>query len=61
MIVYCPKCEYYYDDEFRWTLCPHATFLANDGANNFKYHPSSYRSREHPAPSPKGPEWGRVR
>lgn len=23
MIVLCPKCECRYDDEFRWTICPH--------------------------------------
>ena len=46
MIVQCPNCKIYYDDEFRNTICPHKTFLANDGANNFKHHKKSYLSKE---------------
>jgi hypothetical protein len=34
----------YFDDEFRDTGCPHATFAANDGNNNFSHHPDSYLS-----------------
>lgn len=44
MIVECEKCLLYYDDEFRWTICPHETFAANDGHNNFVHHPESYIS-----------------
>jgi hypothetical protein len=38
MIIQCDKCQKYYDDEFRDTSCPHDTFLANDGQNNFKHY-----------------------
>ena len=41
MIVTCDKCKARYDDEFRLTICPHDTFLANDGINNFAHHPES--------------------
>lgn len=41
MIVTCPKCEARYDDTYRWTICPHGTFAANDGQNNFAHHPES--------------------
>lgn len=44
MIVQCGKCLVYYDDEFRFTFCPHDTFAANDGHNNFEYHNDAYRS-----------------
>lgn len=39
MIVTCEVCKKFYDDEFRDTQCPHDTFSANDGHNNFKHHP----------------------
>ena len=42
MIVQCTLCDCYYDDEFRLTFCPHDTFAANDGNNNFAYHDDSY-------------------
>lgn len=42
MIVTCDKCDTRYDDEYRWTFCPHKTFDANDGANNFTHHPESF-------------------
>lgn len=38
MIIQCDQCKKYYDDEFRNTTCPHDTFLANDGQNNFKHY-----------------------
>lgn len=39
MIVKCEKCGKRFEDEFRRTICPHDTFLANDGQNNFTiYH-----------------------
>lgn len=31
-----------FDDEYRTTICPHETFAANDGANNFAHHPESH-------------------
>jgi hypothetical protein len=42
MIVQCPDCKRRFDDEFRTTICPHETFAANDGLNNFAHHPESY-------------------
>lgn len=42
MIVECPECHGRYDDTYRWTICPHGTFAANDGQNNFAHHPESY-------------------
>lgn len=42
MIVKCDQCAKFYDDQFRNTDCPHDTFLANDGQNNFKYYPESW-------------------
>lgn len=42
MIVTCEKCGRRFDDEFRVTYCPHDTFAANDGNNNFAHHPESY-------------------
>lgn len=44
MIVQCPTCFALFDDEFRLTICPHDTFAANDGQNNFAHHPESYLS-----------------
>ncbi len=49
MIVQCPKCRMYYEDSYRWTICPHQTFAANDGANNFAYHDESYLDKEPPS------------
>ena len=46
MIVQCSKCNLKFDDEFRWTICPHETFAANDGKNNFQHHPESYLERD---------------
>lgn len=37
----CESCNWTYDDEFRSTICPHDTFAANDGNNNFAHHPDS--------------------
>lgn len=48
MIVQCPTCRTYYDDTYRWTICPHDPFLANDGNNNFSTHPESYLSLVRP-------------
>lgn len=42
MKVYCAQCDTRYDDEFRTTICPHETFAANDGKNNFAHHPESF-------------------
>lgn len=41
MIVCCNKCQLRFDDEFRTTICPHETFAANDGRNNFKHYPDA--------------------
>lgn len=35
MITKCGKCGASYDDQYRYTICPHLTFPANDGYNNF--------------------------
>ena len=48
MIVQCDSCKRYFDNEFRLTYCPHDTFAANDGKNNFAHHPESYLSSEAP-------------
>lgn len=42
MVVHCDQCCWYFDDEFRSTLCPHKTFPANDGTNRFYHHPRAY-------------------
>ena len=44
MIVRCADCNRTFDDEFRSTICPHKTFAANDGQNNFAHHPESHLS-----------------
>ncbi len=44
MIVRCEECKKYFEDEFRSYVCPHYTFAANDGNNNFAHHPESYLS-----------------
>ncbi len=51
MIVRCATCLKYFDDTFRWTFCPHATFAANDGQNQFAYHPESYLRDTEPGPA----------
>jgi len=28
MVVFCEKCSRYYDDENRWTICPHGPLWA---------------------------------
>jgi hypothetical protein len=48
VIVQCADCLVYFDDAYRWTICPHETFAANDGANNFRHHEESYLSSEPP-------------
>lgn len=50
MIVQCALCGCYYDDEFRLTFCPHDTFSANDGNNNFAHYKDSYISCPSPLP-----------
>lgn len=52
MIVQCSTCQRHFDDEFRDTGCPHDTFAANDGYNNFAHHPESHRSKSN---DPKRP------
>lgn len=48
MIIQCEMCRKYFDDQFRWTYCPHDVFAANDGKNNFAFHPESYLSNDPP-------------
>jgi hypothetical protein len=42
MIVKCWICGKRFDDCYRTTICPHETFAANDGNNNFAHHPESF-------------------
>ena len=52
MIVTCTRgCGKRFDDEYRTTICPHETFAANDGQNNFAHHPEAYLERERRAPA----------
>ena len=46
MIVKCEQCSKEFDDEFRSTLCPHETFAANDGRNQFQHHPKAFLSSD---------------
>lgn len=46
MIVQCPECRKYFEDHSRSYVCPHATFPANDGKNNFTVHNDAYLSDE---------------
>lgn len=48
MIVKCNHCGIWYDDTYRWTFCPHDTFLANNGNNQFSHNKSSYRDIKSP-------------
>ena len=49
MIIQCEKCIMYYDDQFRLTICPHNTFNANDGQNNFRHYPESWHHVQMPS------------
>jgi hypothetical protein len=49
MIIQCSDCKKHYDDEFRWTQCPHNTFAANDGHNNFKHYSASWLGDKPPS------------
>jgi hypothetical protein len=53
VIVQCKICRKFLDDAFRYTICPHPTFAANDGQNNFAHHPESYLATA-PPPHLKG-------
>lgn len=48
MIVTCPTCRRSFDDAYRTTICPHGTFAANDGNNNFAHHLESHLSVKPP-------------
>lgn len=48
MIVKCLTCTKYFDDVFRDTGCPHNTFNANDGKNNFKHYTESWLANHSP-------------
>jgi hypothetical protein len=55
MIVTCTRgCGKRFDDEYRTTICPHETFSANDGHNNFAHHPEAYLERQ-PSPAVERP------
>jgi hypothetical protein len=49
MIVQCPNCQTLFEDEYRLCYCPHETFAANDGRNNFQHHPEAYLSKDDPS------------
>lgn len=42
MIVQCKKCNMWFEDVYRDTICPHLAFYANDGHNNFAIHFNAY-------------------
>lgn len=42
MIVKCQHCPMWFEDSYRTTICPHDTFAANEGANNFRHHAEAY-------------------
>lgn len=44
----CQDCLRWFEDAYRSTICPHDTFAANDGENNFEHHPHSYLSHVEP-------------
>lgn len=44
MIITCPNCQRTFQDEYRTTICPHETFAANDGQNNFAHHSEAHLS-----------------
>lgn len=37
MLVECPDCHLHYNDEFRWTICPHNTLDRDAGAKPVLY------------------------
>lgn len=49
MIRQCDNCLVWFEDVFRYTSCPHDTFPANDGNNNFKHYGNSYLSKQKPS------------
>lgn len=49
MVRQCEKCKKWFEDVFRLTFCPHDTFLANDGNNNFFVHEDAYLSDKEPS------------
>lgn len=57
MLVDCAICKKCLDDEFRDTSCPHNTFLANDGQNNFKHYPESWLADHAPRRGFSDPKW----
>lgn len=59
MIVFCIAYTKYFDDEYRSTLCPHNTFPANDGNNNFHVHADSYLDSVPPNAIPGMPVWNK--
>lgn len=55
MIVKCTSCLMWFDDSYRFVYCPHDTFAANDGENNFRHHPESYCDSRDPKDRKDGP------
>lgn len=52
MIIKCPLCGMHFEDDYRTWVCPHDTFAANDGKNNFAHHPEAYLSKDPPPEKP---------
>jgi hypothetical protein len=67
MLVSCPDCKNRYDDEFRWTICPHNSLWVKHDAPYCRYHdlynctlehqwrasvPTSDERTSHPDPQP---------
>ncbi len=53
MIIKCLYCNKYFDDQFRLWQCPHNTFMANDGQNNFKFYPEAWLADHSPLLTPR--------
>ncbi len=49
MIVQCVKCDVWFEDVYRDTVCPHEAFPANDGQNNFAVHDDAYLDKDKPS------------
>jgi hypothetical protein len=43
-----------FEDKYRSTICPHDTFAANDGKNNFAHHPEAFLRLVDDNPDPTG-------
>jgi len=47
----CDKCKRHFDDTYRWTFCPHDTFMANNECDSFRHYHESYLDAD---PPPRG-------